>query len=322
MRRFSGLSTAFSALASTLVLAGCLATSPVPPLAPKQRPTGLVAPPAPHALRTPSQASIDLARYYARVQSDLLIQGLLRTDGGGPDTPYTADNLTQNFDRIALYNEYAQNRGLNATGASPSFLRRWRGPVRMSLEFGASVSKEIRTVDRNYVANYANRLARVTSHPITLTDSNPNFYILVMSEDDKATTVARVRQIAPNIDRTSLSVFENIPRSIHCLVVAFSGSTNDHEYVRAIALVRAEHPDLMRRSCYHEELAQGLGLANDSPRARPSIFNDDDEFALLTTHDEMLLRILYNNRLRIGMNANQALPIVQQIASSLVGGPS
>jgi hypothetical protein len=37
-----------------------------------------------------------------------------------------------------------------------------------------------------------------------------------------------------------------------------------------------------------------MGLANDSRQARPSIFNDDQEFALLTGHDELLLTILYD----------------------------
>ncbi len=40
------------------------------------------------------------------------------------------------------------------------------------------------------------------------------------------------------------------------------------------------------------EIAQGLGLPNDSPTARPTIFNDDEEFALLTRQDEMMLRML------------------------------
>ena len=69
----------------------------------------------------------------------------------------------------------------------------------------------------------------------------------------------------------------------------------------------------MRRSCVHEELAQGLGLANDSPYARPSIFNDDDEFALLTAHDEILLRLLYHPDLTPGMTPDQARPIVARI---------
>jgi hypothetical protein len=72
----------------------------------------------------------------------------------------------------------------------------------------------------------------------------------------------------------------------------------------------------------HEEIAQGLGLPNDSPAARPSIFNDDEEFALLTRHDELLLRILYDERLSPGMEPDEARPIVRRIAEELVGGPT
>jgi hypothetical protein len=102
-------------------------------------------------------------------------------------------------------------------------------------------------------------------------------------------------------------------------VIAFSGSESDHTYRRAIAFIRSEHPDLMRRSCVHEELAQGLGLANDSPRARPSIFNDDDEFALLTRHDEELLKLLYHPALTPGMTPDQARPIVARLLGQQAG---
>ena len=104
-------------------------------------------------------------------------------------------------------------------------------------------------------------------------------------------------------------------------MIAFSeaGSTT---YTKAVALIRGEHPDLLRLACIHEELAQGLGLANDSPQARPSIFNDDEEFGLLTTHDELLLRMLYDPRLTPGMSAAEAAPIARRIASELMGGES
>ena len=87
-------------------------------------------------------------------------------------------------------------------------------------------------------------------------------------------------------------------------------------------MVRAEHPDLLRLSCLHEEIAQGLGLANDSPRARPSIFNDDEEFALLTRQDELMLRMLYNPAFRPGMTEAEARPIAEALASELLGGES
>ena len=114
----------------------------------------------------------------------------------------------------------------------------------------------------------------------------------------------------------------NLPRDQLCIVVAFSEG-DASSYSRAIAIIRGEHPDLLRTSCIHEELAQGLGLANDSPQARPSIFNDDEEFGLLTTHDELLLKILYDPRLRIGMSAAEAAPIARQIAREIMAsGPS
>ncbi|MCQ8205510.1 DUF2927 domain-containing protein, partial [Vibrio parahaemolyticus] len=69
-----------------------------------------------------------------------------------------------------------------------------------------------------------------------------------------------------------------------------------------------------RLSCVHEEMAQAMGLPNDSPDARPSLFNDDLEFALLTDHDAVLLRMLYDPRLRPGMTAAQARPLLPAIA--------
>ena len=58
-------------------------------------------------------------------------------------------------------------------------------------------------------------------------------------------------------------------------------------------------------------------LANDSRNARPSIFNDDDEFSLLTNHDELLLKMLYDPRLEPGMTAREAEPITRIIAREL-----
>ena len=63
-------------------------------------------------------------------------------------------------------------------------------------------------------------------------------------------------------------------------------------------------------------------MANDSPRARPSIFNDDEEFALLTPHDELLLEMLYDDRFQPGMTIDEAAPIARVIAAELTNrGP-
>lgn len=268
----------------------------------------------------PSDSSIALSRYYARAQNDMLVRGLLRQDGGGPDTPFSANDLARNFEQIAFYDEYARGSGLSRDGGVQAGLRRWAGPVRMAVQFGNSVSDEQRAEDIAEVRNYADRLARITGHPISYSDSNPNFYVFFLSEDDRPLAIPRIREIVPGISETSVNIFSNIPRSIHCLVAAFSENGNEQNYTTAIAVIRAEHPDLLRRSCVHEELAQGLGLANDSPAARPSIFNDDDEFALLTSHDELLLKMLYDPRLKQSMSLEQAAPVVAIISRELTDG--
>ena len=108
-----------------------------------------------------------------------------------------------------------------------------------------------------------------------------------------------------------------MPRNVHCLVLAFSDVNSKDAYSYALAVIRAEHPKILKQACIHEEIAQGLGLGNDSPRARPSIFNDDDEFALLTDHDAILLEMLYDPRLTPGLSLSKARPILHKIASEL-----
>ncbi|MFP5509038.1 MAG: DUF2927 domain-containing protein [Alphaproteobacteria bacterium] len=308
-------------LAGAFLLAACDATVP-----PASGPSGAARPPQPPAVAPdtePSEASQALAVYYQRLETDLRSQGLLRTDAGGHDTPFGARDLARNFELIAFFDEYERGAGLRASSGRPVPMRRWTEPVRVSVEFGPSVDPDRRQADERSVRAYAARLSRASQHPISLDASRPNMHILFYGEDDAEGLAQRARQLVPGISSGALSVFRTLPRQIHCFVMAFSGGGIDSNvYRQAIVVIRDEHPDLLRQSCIHEEMAQGLGLANDTPRARPSIFNDDDEFALLTRHDELLLKMLYDPRLSPGMTLDKARPIIAQMAEELLGGAS
>jgi hypothetical protein len=299
-----------------LALAGCDGgpppdAGPVPP------------PPAPATPPPPSAESRQVAQNLARVQASLLTRGQLRTDGGGPDTPFNARMLARDFIRIALFDEYTPVGGSMVQRSSASKLRRWEGPVRINLEFGPSIPVAVQEKDRRAVTDFVARLARITGHPISMADSAEaaNYHVLVLSEDERRASGARLRALMPGIGAGPVRTIIGLNPDTFCLVFAFSDGA-EHRYARAVAVVRGEHPDLMRMACYHEEIAQGLGLANDSPQARPSIFNDDEEFALLTRHDELLLRMLYDPRLRPGMTEAEARPIAEAIAVELLGGES
>jgi hypothetical protein len=105
-----------------------------------------------------------------------------------------------------------------------------------------------------------------------------------------------------------------MPRSTYCLVSPGIRTTTA-AYETAVAVIRAEHPDLLRLSCIHEEMAQGMGLSNDSPEARPSIFNDDEEFALLTPMTNTSCASSTTPPAP-GMKAEEAMPLVRQIAGN------
>ena len=301
-----------SALA-VLALVGCQAAPPPPPKA-MRRP----AMPAPAPEPTPRSASA--AAYYAKLQETLLAQGLLRSDGGD-NVPFTDRMLAENFLRIAMYDEYTRGAGGFARGEQENRLRRWEIPVRVGVRFGASVPADRQATDRARIASFVARLSQITGHPISMDETAPNFLIHIVSEDERMALGPKLRAAIPTLRPVDIAAVTDMPRSTYCLVFALSEGDSG-AYTRAFAVIRSEHPDLLRLSCMHEEIAQGLGLPNDSPRARPSIFNDDEEFALLTDHDELLLRMLYSREFRAGMSLSEVRPIAESLARRLMGGNS
>lgn len=293
---------------------------------PQNPPRGAsAAPPRPVVALAADPLSADLAEYYRRIEAERLAAGLMRRDSGERDAPISASILARNYIDIALHDEYLRSNGRFRSRTTAAELRRWPGPVEYRLEFGASVPASMRSADHVQVGALVRQMAQASGHPMRLLPpgltSGGNFHVLVLSEAERRAIGPRLEALVPGIDPAVVRLVTDMPRETFCLALAFSRDGNA-SYTEAVAIIRAEHPPLTRLACYHEELAQGLGLANDSPRARPSIFNDDQEFALLTSHDLLLLRLHHDARLRPGMREAEARPIVFQIASELVAGES
>ena len=198
-------------------------------------------------------------------------------------------------------------------------MQRWTEPVRVSLRFGASVPADRRATDTARINSYLALLQRVSGHPIYLDDIAPNFFIRIASVDERAALGPDLTGALSELSPAQVNAVTRMDVSTYCLVYAQSDGAQQ-AIRRAFVVIPSEHPDLLRLSCIHEEIAQGLGLTNDSRSARPSIFNDDEEFALLTRQDELMLRILYDPALRPGMTEAVARPIVFDLASRLLGG--
>jgi hypothetical protein len=316
-RSVTGTVTA-TLFAAALILSAC-ETPPSPPVA--EAPATATAAVIRPAARAETPASAAVRAHYAEVQQALLSQGLLRTDPGTLDAPFTDRNLTENFLKIAMYEEYAHGQASTTRSQTPIRLLRWEKPLRVSVDFGASVPQARQATDRARVESYFTRLSMLTGLSITMTNTAPDFWVHFASVDERAAMGPALSRELSDLTPGQIDAVTNMDPNTYCQVLTQS-DPGSNVYTDAVAVIPSEHPDLLRLSCIHEELAQALGLPNDSNAARPSIFNDDEEFALLTPQDEAMLRILYNPALRPGMTESEARPIVQTLASRLLNGES
>lgn len=269
----------------------------------------------------PSAETLAARDYYGRVEANYLAQDLLRIDGGETDAPFGPDDLAENFMRIAFYDEFTEEGGRLVAQSRENRLHRWDTPLRLNVEFGASVPLDQRKTDRAAITSYLERLSRLTGIPMRVTAWRPNHTVMILNTDERGAVAPRIAELAPGTSEAALRSVTAMAPETYCTVFAFTSGTSA-TYSNALTVIRGELPERLRLSCIHEELAQSLGLVADYPRARPSIFNDNEEFATLTRQDELMLKMLYDRRLKPGMTLAEARPIVEIIATELMPGES
>ena len=256
-----------------------------------------------------------LRTFYANVETQLVASGRMRRDIAPADAPYTVDDLVRDFENVALYSEYTDVDGRFVHEAEPATLRRWTQPVRVAVMTGAATSPEDAARDRANVAAFTRRLARLTGLDMAMgSGAEVNFLVLFMTSEERAAFADEVAARYPGFSPTVMAALRDTPLDQFCITYSFAKPDDLSAYAAAIVVIRAEHPPFTRLSCVNEEMAQAMGLPNDSPLARPSLFNNSLEFALLTEHDAILLRMLYDPRLRPGMTADEVRPLLPAIA--------
>ncbi len=303
-----GLSPLLCGLAVAIQLSGC-----TPPPADKTSSPPLVVAP----VIAPDDETRKARAHYSAIEATRRANGLLRTDGGGVDTPFSARDLVANFIAIAFFDEFSDRNGQLVASGREVRLHRWTRPLRVAIEFGASVPPDQQMRNRAEIAAYVARLSQITGLPAEMTDMKANFLVILANPLERRALRNRITGFAPGTSTAALNSALHMAPSTYCTVFGYSPGQSSF-YDRSLAVLRAELPPLMLSACIHEELAQGLGLVNDSPSARPSIFNDNAEFALLTRQDELLLKMLYDPRLKPGMTLAEARPVVEVIASELL----
>jgi hypothetical protein len=313
--RMAGWMRIAAAALAVAAVAGCAIGpgSVVPP--PPEPPASVAA--APTVERPPLPRADPLTQFYAEVETGLVASGRMRRDRDPADVPFGLDELVHNFEKIALYDEYVEVGGRFVRSMTPSTLRRWERPIRVGVLIGDSVPGAKAAADRAYVARFTERIARLTGTDMRLSAGSEevNFLVLFLNREEQEAFANEAAERLPGFEPSVIRAIRTTPVDVFCTAYAFAEPETPDSYAAVLVLIKAEHPELTRRSCIEEEMAQAMGLPNDYDGARPSLFNDSLEFAYLTEHDEVLLRMLYDPRLTTGMTAAEARPLLPAIAA-------
>ena len=207
------------------------------------------------------------------------------------------ETIVHNFGLIALEPEY---------GDVEDRITKWVVPVRIRL-IGIQSQRFLAALE-----SHTQHLEEIIHHDIEVLkpieeDENVTVFILTYEEYQ--------RMLREHYQSNNLAIREILRGPEPC---SFSYYTNDEfEITEAYIFIPAYYGEELARTCIVEEVTQILGLANDSSEVRPSIFNDDEEYRELTDHDILLLKILYDEQMKLGMRRQEALLAARKILARL-----
>lgn len=221
---------------------------------------------------------------------------------------YSNMDLLRNFLSIALQAEAADE--VDADGGIA--ISKWRSPIRYRLT-GAQVR------DRVQVAAFSEHLSNLTGLSIREAGEVERYnmdirFVPRAFREAEMRELLNTQWLGPKVARLALNWrdFE----ADRCFALTTRDPRNDVTGTAHI-YIKDELPLVWRETCIIEEMTQSLGLLNDDSRAAPSIFNDDGAYQALTTHDELLLRVLYDPRIRSGMRRGNVLPLAEKVIAEL-----
>jgi len=217
----------------------------------------------------------------------------------GPSPDLSREQLVRNFDTVVFHNEFDPQ--------TDNRLRKWVDPIRLFLD--------IRTGDRKLIEfavdQHASRLAAITGYDIAVTGERAAANVIVAFDRDSALGQVGRDYFPPNFD---------IKRMMQTNLCIGQYRSNDrYEIVRGVVVIPIDRVMSRGRleACVVEEITQILGLPNDSDEVFPSIFNDRSIDVELSAQDVLLVKLLFDPRLRPGMPRADALANVRAILGEM-----
>ena len=209
---------------------------------------------------------------------------------------WSLDYLAQSFAEIALKTEY---------GVKEKTISKWVGPIAFYYDHQVEDQK----LHEYLTGLHLRHLTAITGIAFVPVDKKEKADLIILFTQEKFIRST----LQQYMGRNSMQLVNHLTRNSVC--VAHIKTTKGGAIKAARVLIPVDrarsHAKLL--SCIVEELTQIMGLLNDADTVYPSIFNDKTYNELLTGLDYILLRVLYDDRVKVGMKADEVMPVVHTI---------
>ena len=204
----------------------------------------------------------------------------------------TVEDLLQQFDIIVFGEEAGHDERSDK-------IIRWEQSLRIR------VVGEATALNNQILRRHTNTLQGLTNRSIqfvTGTDDPENVRVVFVA----AMEMAKLPGVP--VDQKMLDLLA-APRG--CYFLSFPDLHGEID--RSIIVVNAERDTESTYHCLLEELIQSMGIPNDSDLIRPSVFSDKDKLTKITRSDEVMIRTLYDPRMRAGMEKTEAMDMARVV---------
>jgi hypothetical protein len=242
----------------------------------------------------------------ARLLGGVLAVLMLATASAGAEDPeiaarrraerktFTDAEIVDGFLKIALNAEY------HLAGRTDR-IRKYDNPVRVYVDNRGKPDRR-----GQIAAVVADLSARIRHLDLAVTTDRKaaNVVVTLVRDRDLSRTIrafygrARADQIQRSLDPQCLSGFRK---------------DENYRIIHSDVIIAIDAGDFIFYDCAYEELLQALGPINDDPTVPWSMFNDQVQMGFFDLYDQHLLNILYDPRVRPGMNAEQVRAVLPTV---------
>jgi len=236
--------------------------------------------------------------------------------GSGPPAP-SVDELTNQFRAIVFGSEFKEFKPLNR-------IKKWGAPLRVTVKAYEEISepgpnnsstlklkqKQVNPQHLKYIRKHLNTLVALTglaTEDVKNSHEPANFEIKI---------VPRTQLTNPNLVDADPKLLRRLGGQGGCYFLMWHNEGSGL-IDRVAIVVNADRIDARTEHCLLEEMTQSLGLPNDINSNWTSIFSNRGYISTLTRSDKILIKTLYDPRLKPAMKRDKAMKIARKIIGEL-----